>query len=164
MSGGLDRRTVLGLLGASGAAALPVGASAQATGPVRFDHGVASGDPAADGAVIWTRASVDGAGDVPLRWKVRETEGGPVVREGETIARLVADRTAKVEVDGLEPGREYWYAFHAADGAQSPSGRFRTLPVGAVDQLVFAVASCQLYPGGYFNAFADIARAERQYQ
>ena len=161
MSGGLDRRTVLGLLGASGAAALPVGVSAQATGPVHFDHGVASGDPVSDGAVIWTRASVDGAGDVPLRWKVRETEGGPVVREGETVARLVADRTAKVEVDGLEAGREYWYAFHAADGAQSPSGRFRTLPVGAVDQLVFAVASCQLYPGGYFNAFADMARAER---
>lgn len=161
MSGGLDRRTVLGLFGATGAAVLPVGAAAQAIGPVRFTHGVASGDPAADGAVIWTRATVDGAGDVPLRWTVSESEGGAAVREGQVMARMVADHTAKVEVHGLKPGREYWYSFAAPDGTRSRSGRFRTLPVGTVDQLVFAVASCQLYPGGYFNAFAEMARAER---
>ena len=161
MSARVDRRTILGLFGASGVAALPVGVAAQASGPVRFDHGVASGDPAADGAVIWTRASAEGEGDVPLRWVVSETESGPAVREGEIVARMLADRTVKVEVDGLEPGREYWYAFIAGDGTRSPVGRFCTLPVGAMEDLVLAVASCQLFPGGYFNAFAEMARAER---
>ena len=43
----------------------------------------------------------------------------------------------------------------------SPEGRFRTLPVGAADKVVLAAASCQLYPGGYYNAYAHMAKADR---
>ena len=52
----IDRRSLLGLLGAG--AALPSDAVAQPIpASVSFLHGVASGDPSADGAVLWTRVT-----------------------------------------------------------------------------------------------------------
>jgi alkaline phosphatase D len=62
-----------------------------------------------------------------------------------------------VDVRGLRPGTEYWYRFEAAEGTRSPSGRFRTLPERGAMRLSIAVASCQLYSAGYFNAFRAIA-------
>ncbi|TCD06591.1 alkaline phosphatase [Erythrobacteraceae bacterium CFH 75059] len=161
----IDRRGVLGLVGAGTASVLPgCATTAASAGPLRFDHGVASGDPAADGAVIWTRVTRSGGGaggDVPLRWTVSAAPGGAPVRRGTVMARAAADHTAKAEVTGLAAGRDHWYRFVAPDGSVSPEGRFRTLPVGPVDETVFAVASCQLYPGGYFNAYADMAALPR---
>ncbi|NVD44998.1 alkaline phosphatase D family protein [Qipengyuania atrilutea] len=160
----INRRGVLGLFGSSGAAALPGCTTIpEANAAVRFAHGVASGDPAPDGALLWTRASVEeaGAGDVPLRWFVVSGAAGSPTASGTALARTAADHTVKVEVDGLEPGREYRYYFTGPDGTRSPEGRFRTLPVGATDNVVLAVASCQLYPGGYFNAYAHMAQSER---
>ncbi|WP_232366818.1 alkaline phosphatase D family protein [Alteripontixanthobacter muriae] len=164
----MNRRGAMGLFGASSAVVLP-GCTTAATmgadysGPVSFGHGVASGDPAADGAVIWTRISTgEGAtGDIPVRWHVAAAPGAQPTRSGTAMASAAADRTVKVEVTGLEPGRDYWYRFEGPDGSISPEGRFRTLPVGAVQNVVFAVASCQLYPGGYYNAYAHMARQER---
>jgi len=156
----LNRRSALTLLGGGGAAMAAGAAPAREARAAAFRHGVASGDPAADGAVLWTRATVDAAdaeADVPLGWEVAETPGGAPVRRGRVVARAAADHTAKAVVDGLRPGREYHYRFVGPDGAASPAGRFRTLPVGRTDWLVLAVASCQLYPGGYFNAYADMA-------
>ncbi|MEN7536784.1 alkaline phosphatase D family protein [Aurantiacibacter flavus] len=160
----INRRGLLALMGAGGTmGAASVAVAQQAPAKVSFDHGVASGDPAADGAVIWTRASVgeDFGGDVALRWFVATTaEGAPAV-EGDVTARASADHTAKAEVAGLEPGKDYWYWFVASDGTVSPKGRFRTLPVGATDEVVYAVASCQLWAGGFFNAYADMAALDR---
>jgi len=156
----IDRRNVLRLLGAGSALTLPSATIArQAPARVRFVHGVASGDPAQDGAVIWTRATAEEgfAGDIALRWHVATAPDASPVAGGEVWARAAADHTAKVEVASLRPGAEYHYWFEAADGTRSPTGRFRTLPAGAVDQVVLAVASCQLYPGGLFNAYADMA-------
>jgi alkaline phosphatase D len=127
---------------------------------VRFEHGVASGDPAADGATLWTRASPADETSVesaPLRWVVSRTQEGRALRSGDVEARAARDFTAKVDVRGLRQGREYWYRFEAADGTRSPSGRFRTLPVHGATRLSMAVASCQLYSAGYFNAFRAIA-------
>ncbi len=159
----IGRRGVLGLFGASAAATLPTISRATETMTVRFDHGVASGDPSADGAVIWTRVTADGASDrdIEVRWTVRETTEGPDIASGSATARAAADHTVKVEVAGLQAGRDYRYHFEGPDRTASPEGRFRTLPVGAVRDVVLAVASCQLYPGGYFNAYADLARRER---
>lgn len=160
----IDRRGLLALLGSGSAFAFPGAVTAQeAPRTVRFDHGVASGDPAADGAVIWTRASAGQgfAGDVALTWMVSESAAGSSVARGEVVARGSADHTAKVEVSGLEPGRDYWYRFEGPGGARSPEGRLRTLPVGATGEVVLAVASCQLYPGGLYNAYADMAALPR---
>lgn len=160
----INRRTALGLIGGGGLGAIALPARAQpALRDARFDHGVASGDPAADGAVLWTRASVaTGAeGDVPLVWRVAPLEGGRTLRSGRVTARAAADHTAKVVVAGLRSGTEYRYWFETAAGTRSPIGRFRTLPVGRTDRFVLALASCQLWPGGYFNAYADMARLPR---
>jgi alkaline phosphatase D len=154
----------MALLGSGPALAVPGMARARQAAPiVRFAHGVASGDPTADGAIIWTRASAeDGfADDIALGWHISASDDGGALLSGEVIARASADHTAKVDVAGLEAGREYHYWFTAPDGTPSPRGRFRTLPQGAVEEVVLAVASCQLYPGGLFNAWADVARLER---
>jgi alkaline phosphatase D len=159
----MKRRSVLGLMGAAPALGIPSFALAQPARDVRFTHGVASGDPAADGAVIWTRATAQEGfgGDVTLRWAVATAPGAGPVRSGQVTARASADHTAKVEVKGLKPGLEYHYWFEGPGGVRSPAGRFKTLPVGSAEELVLAVVSCQLYSGGLFNAYADLARLER---
>ncbi|KQT31831.1 alkaline phosphatase [Sphingomonas sp. Leaf412] len=158
----INRRNALTLLGSglgSGAAlALPGGADA--AGAVAFAHGVASGDPAADGAILWTRATTARGGDVALDWHVADRVDGPVLASGRVVARAARDHTAKAAATGLKPGRDYYYWFTAADGTRSPVGRFRTLPRGRTADVVMAVASCQLY-AGLFNACAAIARLDR---
>lgn len=157
----INRRSLLGLMGSSSALAFPSVSSARSRPQsASFDHGVASGDPATDGAVIWTRVTTETgyAGNVLLRWHVAEQAGGESLANGQIEAHASADHTAKVEVGGLKPGREYFYWFSTEDGARSPGGRFKTLPIGQTDRVTLAVTSCQLYPGGYFNALADLAK------
>ncbi len=157
----IGRRGALALMGSGAAAAMP-GVARAAVADARFGHGIASGDPAADGAVLWTRATpADGAGDVPLDWHVATSATGRPVASGRVVARAAADHSAKVEIAGLKPGRDYWFWFTTPAATRSPVGRFRTLPVGKVDRLTLAVASCQLYPGGLFNAYADMAALPR---
>ncbi|HXH15773.1 MAG TPA: alkaline phosphatase D family protein [Sphingomonas sp.] len=161
----INRRNALKLVGSGAALALPA-AAAQAAGAAksRFDHGVASGDPSVDGAILWTRATpveTGQAGDIALTWHVAETEGGKPLRSGSVKARAARDFTAKIEATGLLPGREYRYWFDAADGTRSPVGRFHTLPKGKVADVVMAVVSCQLYAGGLFNAYDAIAKLDR---
>ncbi|MDJ0278717.1 alkaline phosphatase D family protein [Sphingomonas sp. 2R-10] len=158
----LNRRDALRLMGSSAALSLPtIGHAAPAA--AQFLHGVASGDPAADGAVLWTRATpaADGSGDIPLDWHVAASSGGAAIATGRTTARAPRDFTAKVEPTGLKPGTDYWFWFTTADGTASPRGRFRTLPRGATADLALAVVSCQLYPGGYWHAYTAIAAEPR---
>jgi alkaline phosphatase D len=155
----VSRRSALALIGASAT----VRAAAQvAAGKPSFAHGVASGDPTARGAVLWTRLTPPSGSDaaIAVGWTVTEWGSDRVVERGTAEARATRDFTVKVEPRRLKPGREYGYAFEAA-GVRSPAGRFRTLPEGATPDLVLAVVSCQLYPGGLFNAYEAIAKLER---
>ena len=43
---------------------------AEASEPLSFDHGVASGDPLSDGFILWTRVSGAAGGSLPVRWLV----------------------------------------------------------------------------------------------
>ena len=150
----LDRRELLSglavapLLGRSGPArAAPSGA---------FAHGVASGDPAADSVVLWTRVSVPVL-RVDVRWEVADREDfSRPVAAGTLVTGPDRDHTVKVVVAGLEPGRRYCYRFHAA-GETSPTGWTRTLPRGRLESLGIALASCSNHPFGFFNAYAAIA-------
>ncbi|WP_375402130.1 alkaline phosphatase D family protein [uncultured Sphingomonas sp.] len=159
----LSRRQALATLGSGAALGLPATVASQVPTPARFVHGVASGDPAADGAVLWTRATpvVAETGDVPLIWTIAASPEGEPIKSGRILARAARDHTAKVEATGLKPGREYWFRFETAAGERSPAGRFRTLPVGRTPDAVMAVVSCQLYPGGLFNAYQAIAELPR---
>ena len=127
-----------------------------------FRHGVASGDPDVDRVVIWTRVTLENAGEgsIELSWLMSADEGlESVIATGRTIAAPETDYTAQVDVDGLEPGTPYWYAFEAT-GERSPVGRTRTLPAGDVDHIRFAVVSCAKFNAGFFNGYARIAERD----
>jgi alkaline phosphatase D len=165
----LDRRAFLkGSAGAaiglsSVAAASAVSGCASPGAPHQsevFRHGVASGDPLADRVVLWTRATprADAPRSFPVRWLVaEEADLSDVVATGSVVAGAVRDYTVKVDVDGLEPGRVYYYRFEAL-GDTSAVGRTRTLPVGSPDRVRLAFCSCSNVAWGFFNAYALIAR------
>jgi alkaline phosphatase D len=131
-----------------------------------FKLGVASGDPAAEGMVLWTRLASDplnggGMPPVPVEviWEVADDERlQRVVRRGVARAMPEAAHSLHVEVNGLRPDRWYWYRFRVGD-ALSPIGRTRTLPPpGArVDRLRFGFASCQHFETGYFTALRHLS-------
>ncbi len=158
----LHRRGLLGLLGA-GAAGVGVPAAARPSSPVAFLHGVASGDPRPDGVVIWTRVTPTDPSVRAIRvdWSVwRDGDTAASVASGTVETGSDRDFTVKVPVEGLRPGVDYRYAFTAGETV-SPHGRARTLPEGPTPEVVLVVASCQLYPGGLFNAWDAVSRLER---
>lgn len=160
----LTRREALQLTLAAGISAtaitFAVTPEAQAKGGV-FLHGVASGDPLRDRVVIWTRVTVaDPADAIAVRWTVAEDKKmRKVVRRGSAFARRRTDYTIKVDVDGLSPGKTYFYRFdHQAES--SVIGRTRTLPEGSVEHLKLAVFSCSNYELGYFNVYREAAKLD----
>lgn len=160
----VNRRTALGLIG-SGAVLPAMGVRASAApAKAHFTHGVASGDPAPHGAILWTRvtpAAPDHHSSIAVRWHVAATPDGPILESGDAEARPARHFTVKVEPKRLQSGQEYHYWFELADGSRSPIGRFRTLARGPLDDAVFVVASCQLYSGGLFNAWDHVSKLER---
>ena len=131
-----------------------------------FQLGVASGDPAPDGFVIWTRLApqpLEGGGmpmePVMVDWEVAEDEQfSNVIRNGTTTAVPEWAHSVHVEVEGLKPDRWYWYRFRAA-GEISPVGRGRTFPESQAmaERMRFAFASCQHYEDGYYTAYEHMA-------
>ncbi|GAA2820294.1 alkaline phosphatase D family protein [Saccharopolyspora taberi] len=176
----VSRRSVLLGGAAAGAAALtvagalPAGAQ-QGAGFARrgevFTLGVASGDPAPDGVVLWTRLAADplaedGMGGMPnktfpVEWEVAEDEQfSRVVQRGSAQAAPELGHSVHVELTGLRPGREYFYRFRA-EGTVSPAGRTRTAPLpDAMTELTMAFASCAQYEHGYFTAYRHLAEED----
>jgi alkaline phosphatase D len=154
-----DRRTFLRALAAATVSpALPACAQPRfAADP--FALGVASGYPHPGGMVLWTRlVGVDPVA-LPVRWEISRTRSmSKIVAAGSTYADPQWAHSVRIEPQGLEPGRWYWYRFMAGD-AVSPLGYTRTAPRvdEAVDSLRFAFASCQQYEQGYFSAYRQIA-------
>ncbi len=160
----IDRRRALGLL-ALGSAAPGVAFAAEPAQnqSVSFLHGVASGDPLQDRAVLWTRVTpVEGsAADLSVKWEIAEDEGFKhIAARGTFRTGPWRDYTVKVDAAGLKPGREYRYRFHMGKTI-SPIGRVKTLPDGHVEDVVLAFVTCSLYPNGYFNAYHHIAAQPR---
>lgn len=159
---GWHRRAVLAAMAALGAQAFPrFDAFAASADP--FALGVASGDPAQDGFVLWTRlvgpeATPLPSRAVPVRFEIAEDESfRRIVRAGVEIAHPAAAHSIHLELGGLCPGRAYWYRFHAL-GATSPVGRTKTVPLNA-DRLRLAMTSCQHWELGWFHADRDMIAA-----
>ena len=158
----LNRRQTLALLAVSAGAT-----NACATSQVSlerqsevFQHGVASGDPAPDSVVLWTRVTTDQEMQ-PISWRVaRDPDFSDIVATGEALASPVADHTVKVIPAGLEPGQTYFYQF-AVDNVSSSIGRTKTLPTENLDRLGVALVSCSNYAFGFFNAYTAIAEDEQ---
>ena len=167
-----DRRTFLaGTIALAGASLWSCGGTARV--PILpaypFQLGVASGYPAPDGVVLWTRLAplpLAGGGmpaeAVAVGWEIAEDERfAAIVGHGEVIAAPELAHSVHVEVEGLKPARWYWYRFHVG-GEVSPVGRTRTLPAAAIlpEHFRFAFISCQNFEQGMFTAFEHLAKEE----
>ena len=75
------------------------------------------------------------------------------IRQGEELAIPQLAHSVHVDVQNLDPGREYWYRFSAGSQASEP-GRTKTLPAvtSQAESIRFVTASCQNYTHGYFIA------------
>ncbi len=156
----IDRRRALALLGL-GAASGSAHAADFYKGSVDFNHGVGSGDPLADRVILWTRitAQESTAAEIAYSWTITPASGGKALT-GTGITGPGRDYTVKIDVAGLAPATDYVFSFEA-NGTSSPKGQTRTLPVGKTKEVVMAVASCSLYPNGYFNAYGAIAALDK---
>ena len=175
----ISRRHLLGWAG-MGAGGLAVAASGLSPSSALakpffagdpFSLGVASGDPLPDGVVLWTRLAPeplaeDGSGGLPpetygVRYEVAEDEGfSRIVRRGAVEARPELAHSVHVEVEGLRPGREYFYRFKAGPEV-SPVGRTKTAPAlgSPTSAFTFAFASCQAFIAHY-SAYYNMARED----
>ena len=132
-----------------------------------FKLGVASGDPEADGVVLWTRLAPrpkrwrGGMPNEPVKvaWEIaKNSDMSAIVRRGVATARPDMGHSVHVEVDGLEADRWYWYRFKVGS-EYSPMGRTRTAPAAdsRVESVRFTVASCQHFEQGHFTAHRHMA-------
>jgi alkaline phosphatase D len=169
----LSRRRVLAITGGAAAggfalAAVDRPALAQAVfADYPFQLGVAAGDPAPDGFVIWTRLAPRpleyGYGmprqAVEVGWEVAADDRfQTVVAKGQALARPELGHAVHVEVAGLEAARPYWYRFTAGK-ERSGTGRAKTLPLAGADvtQARFGITGCQHYEQGTYIGHRKLA-------
>jgi alkaline phosphatase D len=159
----VGRSRYLAVLGAvvGLAACLP----AEALGGKYFTDGRTAGDVTAHSAIIWARATQQGKlrGQVATNRSFRHKVARPTLR-----AKQQNNLTVQREIDGLKPGRTYWYRFCViGKGACSGKAQFETAPrPGDSETIRFAYTgdeSAVSQPGetrpfwGYFRAFKTMA-------
>ena len=111
-----------------------------------FPQGVASGDPASDSVILWTRRPP--VRDLSAKKLTVEVSTTPdfkkILAGGTSPVSADSDWTCRFLVTDLEPGREYWYRFIDDHGFASRSGRTITAPGDDSDKPVrFTFVSCQ---------------------
>ncbi|WP_322760113.1 alkaline phosphatase D family protein [Frankia sp. Cr2] len=135
-----------------------------------FTLGVASGEPTSHGVVLWTRLApspLDPDGGMPnsnykVRWIVADDCNlKHVVRTGVATATPEWAHSVHVEVEGLLPAWDYYYAFEI-DGERSPIGHTRLAPGAGwnIPAMKIAHVSCQNFEEGYYRAYRDIAEQD----
>lgn len=136
-------------------------------GEVRFDHGVASGDPLADRVILWTRVTpaADGAQTpVPVTLRLYKDAGMTLLAgERQIEATPGRDFTVKTDMNGLSPETVYFYQFTArttGGDITSPTGRTKTTAATGTGPVNFAVISCSNFPFGYFNVYDAIGKRD----
>jgi alkaline phosphatase D len=135
-----------------------IAASPAASG---FTHGVASGEPSQDSVLLWARFLPQDGGDAHVGVELSESSDfARLAGDGAAITGAWRDHTIKITVDGLAPGRRYYYRFIAPDGRLSSTGRTTTLSDGYVERFGIAVFSCSDFVTGYANAFRHAAQRD----
>jgi alkaline phosphatase D len=163
-----DRRQFLGI--ALGIAATPVWVDPEATVAKLsakaalwrreerdlFPEGVASGDPAHDSVLLWTRCpSRHNTLAHQLHVEIAEDEHfKKVIARSQASVSADADWTCRVLVGNLRPARVYWYRFADSEGNGSRIGRTITAPAPDDPRPVrFVFVSCQNVNQGAQNAY-----------
>ncbi len=117
--------------------------------------GVASGDPAQDGVILWTKVEATGA--TSGSWELAsDSSFSQIVQSGNYTTDGSKDWTVLVEATGLNAGQFYWYRFMDGNNNTSVIGRTKTTPETGQANVRFAVASCSSVYSGFFNAYARI--------
>jgi alkaline phosphatase D len=133
-----------------------------------FTLGVASGDPWPHSVVLWTRLAPDP--DDPSEWGIAQRPieldwqlatdpaMAAVEQQGTVLALPQRAHAVHLIVNGLRPGRDYWYRFRCGQWL-SPIGRTKTAPPAQLPTsgLEIAVASCQSWSAGYYTAHRHLA-------
>ena len=126
----------------------------------QFLQGIASGDPAKDAVILWTRVTPDVEADITVSWEVAlDANFSQMVTNGVMKTNAKRDYTVKIDAVGLEAGKGYFYRFKSGKYV-SDVGMTKTLPEGTVDSVKLAVMSCANYPAGYFNVYALAAERD----
>ena len=156
----MSRRDFIKLSAALGASLAWGGAAQASQMPWRerrdlFPEGVASGDPAYDSVILWTRRPFPSGDSATLEVEVAEDEAfRRVVARAPATVSAASDWTCRVLVAGLRPARAYWYRFADSEGNGSRVGRTITAPAGNDPRPVkFAFVSCQTINEGYQHAW-----------
>jgi len=162
--------------------AVPAPAPAKATGMNwMFPQSIASGDPRADGVMLWTRvvpaganavASAPDAGDFSIRIIVTAADNSSRLGSSDALTgTLVVDNTIPVyarydhtvrnKLSGLQPNTTYFYQFQAGE-VRSRVGRFKTAPARDADvaELKFAFISCQDWSVNHWAGFESLANED----
>jgi phosphodiesterase/alkaline phosphatase D-like protein len=126
----LFRRLAPVVVVAAVVAALP-----SAAGAARFKQGVTAADVSQRSAILWTRAPRAGRVNLIVG---RESRGLKIADKMRTRAPAANDRTVRVKLGNLRPGRRYFYRFQQR-GTRGPVGRFVTAPAPA-DRRSFSFA------------------------
>ncbi len=123
-----------------------------------YPQGVASGDPAPDSVLLWTRRQPADGDTLPgylLTVEVaKDAAFHHVVVRGKAEVTADTDWTCRFMAAGLKPATEYWYRFTDADGNGSRVGRTLTAPLERDTRPVrFTFVSCQDMTIGAANAY-----------
>jgi alkaline phosphatase D len=162
MSGHATRRSLLAQAAALGAALAFGQSCAHAPSAPRaerrdlYPQGVASGDPAPDSVILWTRRAPDaGASAHRLMVEVASDDAfAHIVARGDVEVSEATDWTCRFLAAGLGPAREYWYRFVDEAGNMSRVGRTLSAPAPGDDRPVkFAFVSCQDVTNSALNAY-----------
>ncbi len=121
-----------------------------------FPQGVASGDPASDSVILWTRRPP--VKDLSAKKLTVEVSTTPdfqkILAGGSSPVSADSDWTCRFLVTDLKPGREYWYRFIDDHGFASRIGRTITAPADDSDKPVrFTFVSCQCPNEAGLNAY-----------
>jgi len=115
-----------------------------------FNYSVASGDADTNSFIIWTR--IDAYSKVEVIYEVSEDSlFNKIIKSGKAMTDSSRDWTLKVLIDGLEPGKTYFYRFKYKD-KYSPIGKTKTLP-REKNHFRIALLSCQHFSENYFWAY-----------
>lgn len=125
----------------------------------KFTHGIASGDPAQESVLLWTRFLTDDNIDAAISWEIAKDKSfTKIVNQGTAMAKKENDFCVKVIADQLESGTRYYYRFFTGK-TYSEVGRTNTLP-DKVEELKIGVINCAKYTGGYYHAYETLANME----
>lgn len=126
---------------------------------ISFEHGVASGDPTKNKIILWTKITKTSKNTINVNWQISDDKNfSNLINLG--TAKSYSYNDFSVKVDAKIPdkycGNEIYFRFYV-DNIFSITGTTKTLPKNDPSNFNIAICSCSNYPGGFFNAYKEIA-------